>query len=143
MPGEYDAAMVNALAVSHRRDLRQWSSIVSRAQVLPREEKESVLRALAQHDLGAAARFARHAGVGGAAVDALLQRAMRELDASSIAWVIEDVLGALGERRFLAAMRRVSVDASEPNIKKASYWARGGLSEDGRAELDRIVAERP
>lgn len=84
----------------------------------------------------------RHAGVGGAAIDALLQRAMSELDASSVGWVIEDVLGALGERQFLAAIARVSAEASRANVEKASYWARGALSQAGRDELARIVAAR-
>lgn len=66
---------------------------------------------------------------------------MSELDASSVGWVIEDVLGALGERQFLAAMRRVSAEAGKANVKKASYWARGELTQEGRDELDRLVAE--
>lgn len=52
MSSEYDATMVEDLAASHRRDLRKWSSTVARAQVLPKGAKESVLRALAAHDLG-------------------------------------------------------------------------------------------
>lgn len=142
MSDGHDGAMVEDFAASHRRDLRRWSSLVASAQVLPKAEKESVLRALALHDLGAAARFARHAGVGAAAIDALLQRAMSELDASSVGWVIEDVLGALGERQFLAAIARVSAEASRANVEKASYWARGALSQAGRDELARIVAAR-
>jgi hypothetical protein len=131
------------LVASHRREARAWTALVGRAQSMPKTEKEAILGAVADLNLAAAARFARHAGVGGVAVDRVLCRAMRELDASSIGWVVEDLLGALGERKMLDAFRRASEQVTRSDLGKAAYWARGHLSAIGREDLDRLIESMP
>jgi hypothetical protein len=117
---------------TYGRDQAAWSAVVQEAQAMSKADKAQVLDAIAEQSARAASRFARDAGVGGDPAARLLRLAATTLDASEVGWVVEDLIAAMGERRFVAAALTLT-DTENRALEKVRYWAAMHLSESGRA----------
>jgi hypothetical protein len=127
---DYKATAQKAIEV-HGRDLSAWRLLVQEAQKCAKAEKELLLEAISQLDYRAASRFARDAGVRGESAKKLLSLAAATLDASEIGWIVENLIVAMGERRFVLAARGLEVES----FNKVRYWAGKFLGAAAREEL--------
>ena len=121
-------------AESHGRDRSVWLSLVRAAQDMPKQEKAKLLEEISKHDLRAASRFARDAGVSGQPATRLLELAATTLDASEISWVVENLVHAMGEERFARAAVGLR-NAENRAFEKVRYWALKYLSDTAKELL--------